>query len=183
VVAIDGDLWIDDTVRGLTRLTWNSYEDNSFPIWTPDGTHVVFRTLSGLQIIEADGSGQSRRLRNTSASDYPTGFSSDGTTLLFMRVSEITGGDIYTLSLRADADPKPILATNAYEAGGQLSPNGRHLLYVSNESGEFQVFVQPLSAFRSSATRCTEGEVRALGTKRPGNFFSRWLQNDGRRCL
>jgi eukaryotic-like serine/threonine-protein kinase len=147
-VAIDGDLWINDTLRGFTRLTMNANEDNSFPMWTADGKQIVFRTLGGLHIVEADGSGRSRRLANTSASDYPTGFSSDGTTLLFMRVTEKTAGDIYTLSIRGDADPKPILATSAYDAAGQFSPNGRHLLYASNESGQFQTFVLAASGRR-----------------------------------
>src|SRR5262245_65465488 len=58
VVAADGDLWIQDIGRAtLTRLTSEQTVGNAFPVWTPGGTRVLFRTLTGMYWIAADGSG------------------------------------------------------------------------------------------------------------------------------
>src|SRR5205814_1947417 len=38
-----GDIWITDTTRGTTsRLTFDASQDNSSPVWSPDGSEIVF---------------------------------------------------------------------------------------------------------------------------------------------
>lgn len=50
--------------------------------------------------------------------------------------------DFWLLS-RKDNQSTPLLATNANECLGEVSPNGRFLAYVSDESGRSEVYVQP----------------------------------------
>ena len=49
--------------------------------------------------------------------------------------------DIWVLP--ADGPPKPVIVTGFYERGAVFSPDGRHIAYVSDESGRPEVYVLP----------------------------------------
>jgi hypothetical protein len=142
VVTTGGDLWIKDLTRlTFARLTTDATAGNSFPAWTPS-RRVVFQTYTGLYSIETDGSRRFEAIPGTSANDYPTSVSSNGT-LAFIRFAPQTSGDIYVLSLSGNPKPHAIVNTSAYEGGAQFSPDGRWLAYASDDTGEFQVYVRP----------------------------------------
>jgi serine/threonine-protein kinase len=143
VVQADG-LWIQDLARAtFTRLASRDVVTNGFPIWTPDGLQVIYRTTSGLQIQDADGSGRSRVIAGTSEFDYPGSVTPDGETLVFLRSTQETSFDVYTLFLRDPSKVRTIVKTPAYEGGARLSPDGRWLTYVSNESGQNEIYLRP----------------------------------------
>ncbi len=86
VVGVGSDLWIQDTLRStFTRLTSQQSETASYPVWTPDGKQIVFRTPTGLRSIETDGSGRSRAIAGTTSGDFPSTVSPDGATLATAR--------------------------------------------------------------------------------------------------
>ena len=78
---------------------------------------------------------------------YPWSFSPDGKRLAYF---EITGGgyDLYTATIQNDGTtlkagmPEPFLKTPADERYPSFSPDGRWMMYTSNESGTFQVYVR-----------------------------------------
>jgi eukaryotic-like serine/threonine-protein kinase len=144
MVSADGDIWIQDTARPtLERLTTEATTGNSYGVWTPDAKQVVVRTNTGLYMMEADGSGRSQRIPETTAADYPNSVSPDGETLIFLRTTADKSADLYVLSLRGEPRPRPLLSTSAHEGGGQFSPDGKWIAYASDESGQFQVFLRP----------------------------------------
>ena len=59
----------------FTRLTSQQSETASYPIWTPDGKQIVFRTPTGLRSIETDGSGRSQAIAGTTSGDFPSSVS------------------------------------------------------------------------------------------------------------
>jgi Tol biopolymer transport system component len=139
-----GDLWIQDAARGtFIRLTSGETLGNSWAVWTRDARRVVFRTLTGLRWIDADGGDRSTVISNTTVNDIPTSISPDSRTLAFIRQAPDTKGDVYVLSLDGDPNPRPIVKTQGYDGGAQFSPDGHWMAYVSNESGPFEVYVRP----------------------------------------
>jgi hypothetical protein len=144
VVAADGDLWIQDNARAtFTRLTSEQTVGNAFPVWTPDGARVLFRTLAGLYWTAADGSGGPQAIAGSLSGDLPCSISPDGDTLAFMRQTAQTSRDIYVLSLHGQSPPRPVVNTPAYDGGAQFSPDGHWMAYASDESGQMQVYVRP----------------------------------------
>ena len=53
-----------------------------------------------------------------------------------------TRSDIWLLPLTGDRKPRPIVKTRFAEGDGEVSPDGRWLAYVSDESGRPEVYVQ-----------------------------------------
>jgi serine/threonine-protein kinase len=172
VAEATGDLWIQDPARGaFTRLTSGS--GASFPIWTPDGKRVVFRTPFGLRWMNADGSGRVEAIPDTSVADFPQSVSPDGRTLVILRIATDTSGDVFALSLDGAPELRPIVSTRAYEGGAQLSPDGRFLAYASNESGRMEVYVRPFPGPDRKWQVSTEGATHPLWSRSGREIFYR----------
>jgi hypothetical protein len=70
------------------------------------------------------------------------------------------------LPMSGDRKPLPFATTKADEARGQFSPDGRLIAYDSNESGSYQVYVQPYPPTNAKWQISTTG-----------GFYPRWNRN------
>jgi hypothetical protein len=144
----NADLWTFDTRRGvLSRFTSDPAED-VFPIWSRDGTRIVFSSNRSGQFAlyqkPTTGSGGEELLLPAPGDEiFACDMSPDGHTLLYQQRSAKTGWDIWAVPLSGDPKPSPVVQTDADERGGLLSPDGKWLAYVANDSGAFEVYVQP----------------------------------------
>jgi Tol biopolymer transport system component len=173
VVQASGDLWIQDTQRAtFTRLTSQTF-GNSFPVWTPDGKRVVFRTISGLHWADVEGTDGSHAIPGTSMSDFPSSIAPDGDTLLINRQAPNTQQDVYSISIRSGQVVKPLVATAAFEGGAQFSPDGHWMAYVSDESGQMQVYVRPYPALDRRWPVSTEGGTSPMWNANGRELFYR----------
>jgi serine/threonine protein kinase/Tol biopolymer transport system component len=174
VLVQAGDLWIQDVTRSsFTRLTPRDAVINAFPMWLPDGRRVIYRSPSGLRIQDAEGSGGGQLVTGTSDYDYPAALAADGDTLLFMRSTQETSFDILMLSLRNPTEIRPLLKTAAYEGGARLSPDGRWLVYVSNESGQNDVYLRAFPALDRRWSISTQGGTQPLWNPSGKEIFYR----------
>jgi serine/threonine-protein kinase len=136
--ASNGDVWVHDLVRNTqTRLTF-APEAEGQPLWSADARRVLFASPTGLFVKSADGTGDPERVASDLSSPVPHAWSRDGKSLVFSM-----GGDLYLLALAGDAKPQPLVQTQFTESHAELSPDGRWIAYSSNESGSFEVYVQP----------------------------------------
>src|SRR5262249_46362937 len=74
--------------------------------------------------------------------------------------SALTGSplrDLWILPMFGDGKPIPFARTNADEARGRFSPDGRLIAYDSDESGRYQVYVQPFPLSNAKWQVSTEG--------------------------
>jgi serine/threonine protein kinase/Tol biopolymer transport system component len=145
-VEISGQVWLYDLMRAtLTRLTFDGVA-NDIPIWSPDGKHTTFRSNVDRNVSIfwqlADGSGGREQLVSGGNSFTPSSWSPDGQQLTFTQTVAPTGRDIMVWSA-ADHKIRPFLTTPFTEGASEFSPDGKWLAYTSNESGRFEVYVQP----------------------------------------
>ena len=139
------DIWIIRLAGGeRTRLTLEPGTLGS-PLWTPDGKQVVFSALrggrAGLYRKAADGSGAEELLVELDGSAQACDFTRDGQFLLYSAVDANTKEDLWLLPMTGDRRPRPYLQTPHRETMGQISPDGRYLAYMSDESGGYQIYV------------------------------------------
>jgi eukaryotic-like serine/threonine-protein kinase len=141
VVQSNLDLWVQDLTRGtFIRLTSDDTSGNSYPVWTRDGSRIVFRTLTGLRVIRAEG-GAAEPIPDTSSADYPSSVSADNM-LAFSRITAAKSSDVYVLSLSGAPSPAPLVTSAAFDGGAQFSPDGHWIAYASDESGQLEVYVR-----------------------------------------
>jgi serine/threonine protein kinase/Tol biopolymer transport system component len=173
-VATAGDLWIQDIARAtFTRLTSEQTVGNAFPVWTPDGTRVLFRTSTGMYSIAGDGSGHPQPIAGAVSGDLPCSVAPDGDTLAFLRQNAQTSRDVYVLSLSGRSGPRPVVSTPAFEGGAQFSPNGHWMAYASDESGQMQVYVRPFPGPDRRWQVSTQGGTQPLWSRNGKEIFYR----------
>jgi Tol biopolymer transport system component len=142
------DIWLEDVASGtLTRLT-SGGTVNERPEWSPDGTRVLFRTVRGARSAlwwqPADGIAPASPLLADDGADYFEGVvTPDGRDLVYQ--VDTAGADIMVRGIESDGAPRPIAHTRANEDQPRVSPDGRWVAYVTEESGGPQVVVQPFS--------------------------------------
>ncbi|CAN5356972.1 hypothetical protein BH23GEM2_BH23GEM2_17170 [soil metagenome] len=140
------DVWVLDVADGTaTRLTTDGAL-NERPEWTPDGTRVLYRTAkerrSSLWWRAADLSERERPVLSNVADDYYEGvITPDGRAIVYQR--DTSGSDVMYRMLSGDTTERAIANTEFNEAMARVSPNGRWVAYVTDESGAQQVVVQP----------------------------------------
>jgi Tol biopolymer transport system component len=155
------DLWVMDVARGVTSRVTATPGDERDPVWSADSRSLAFI---------ARGEGKNNLLRkglrasdpetvlvDSPDEDIPESFSRDGRTLLFLRrVVKDDSQTAWALPLVEGGEPEPILTSFRMDET-QLSPDGRWVAYVSNESGRDEIYVE---AFRREGDRVrvsTEG--------------------------
>jgi Tol biopolymer transport system component len=143
------NLWITDLERGATsRLTLNASE-NITPVWSPDGKDVAFASIHGgsydLYRKTANPAGQDELLLRSETRKIPTDWCCDGRFIIFTQSSLGTLYDVFALPVSGDKKPIPLLHSEFNETAGTVSRDGRWLAYLSNESGRFEVYVQPFA--------------------------------------
>ena len=137
-----------DVARDLaTRLTTDPATEQ-LPIWSPRGDRVVFDAIRagvrGLYQKAASGVG-SEELLVQGGPNAAADWSPDGRLILYGRTGTNTRRDLFVLPLFGDRQPYAILNSQFDEYRAQFSPDGRWLAYVSDESGSYEVYVQPFT--------------------------------------
>lgn len=146
-LEIEGDIWLYDLRRGaLSRFT-SGQSGELTPIWDRDGSRLVFSSNRlgppDLFVKPTDGSEGEKLLCRSSYPKLADSWSPDGQWLVYSEINPETGSDLWLLSMTGEGEPHPLLATVFDESQASFSPDGRWLAFVSNESGDYQVFVQP----------------------------------------
>ena len=137
-------VWLIDIARGsISRVSFGTQYDST-PIWAPDGRSFVFAsardTPPNLYIKQLDTQGEDRRLFTSTIQSFPQSWSRDGL-IAFVSVDPATRNDIWLVPASGDQKPWPLIQTPFVETHARISPDGRWLAYVSNETGRQAVYV------------------------------------------
>jgi eukaryotic-like serine/threonine-protein kinase len=140
------DLWSYGVVSGTASPFTFDPATDIFPVWSPDGSRIVWASNreGGYNFYQkaASGAGQDEVLLRSSSVMLATDWSVDARFIVHYEIDSKTKRDIWVLPLFGDKKPFPFLGTEASETGAQLSPDGRWMAYMSDESTAYEVCVQ-----------------------------------------
>ncbi|HKY31171.1 MAG TPA: protein kinase [Candidatus Polarisedimenticolia bacterium] len=139
------DIWLLDLERKLfSRLTFETGVEIS-SVWSRDGRDIVYAGNAAgrfdLYIKDARGSAAERPLLQNSHDKWPDDVSPDNRWVVYEEVDPATRSDLWMLPL-GGGEPRPFLRTPASEMHAAISPDGRWAAYVSDESGQWEVYVR-----------------------------------------
>ena len=145
---VDGegvDIWLTELARGvMTRLTVDRARDE-FPIWSPDGDRILFRSnrngVFDLYERRVDGTGTDQLVLHTDHEKWPDDWSHDGRYVIYEE--RTNQDDLWVLPLAGDRKPVALTRTQFSENHPQFSPDDRWIAYQSNQSGRWEVYIQP----------------------------------------
>ena len=135
-----GDIWIYDFVRDVPRRLTTEGNKNSNPVWSSDGKWIAFSSdrdgsVVNLYRMAVDGTGKPERLTVSDRAQQLGSWSSEGV------IAFLEGGDIWVLP--PDGEVRPFFESPFMEGWPAFSPDGKWLAYVSDQSGQNEVYVRP----------------------------------------
>ncbi len=133
------DIWTYDLeTQSAKRLTFDPAID-SVPIWSPDGTRMVFASNRGvtfdLYLKDTNGAQEETHIPQDGPDRFPSDWSRDGKYVLYER-----GTDLWLLTI-PELQATQFLKASSTLKNAQFSPDGKWVAYSSNESGRWEVYV------------------------------------------
>jgi Tol biopolymer transport system component len=139
------DIWVVAlSDGGITRVTSHPAAD-WFPAWSPDGSEIIFTSdrndTTTFYAAPSTGGGSERPIFKSPSASFvaPTDWSRDGK---FIVLHSYPRGDISVLPLASPETLVPLVTSPFTDWVASFSPNGRWIAYVSDESGQHEVYVR-----------------------------------------
>jgi Tol biopolymer transport system component len=152
-----GHIWVKELDRGPAHKLEGT---GASPTWSPNGDSIAFSSSQGMMRGPVDGSAlPSPYLPNVGQLNTASlEWSRDGKWLVYARQNQ----DLFAVRTDGDTTVHELLATKAVERQPALSPDGRWLAYISDETGRYEVYVRPFPD-----TRVTKRQVSLNGGLSP----------------
>ena len=142
----NGDVWIYELSRPIaSRFTFDPANDST-PVWSPNDNRIAFSStrenrLSDLY-VKPTGDGNAEVLLADEEAMQSSDWFRDGNFLAVTRGLIQVNSDVWVFSIQ-DQEITPFVATTFRESDGKFSPNGEWMAYVSDESGQAEIYLQP----------------------------------------
>jgi serine/threonine-protein kinase len=177
VAARTGDVWIYEPDADLFRqLTFSGAVLNA--IWTRDGAAVTYSTPRARTFAmvrhSTTGDQRTETLFSRGLGLWPGSWTPDGRGLCYMEATDSgTGGDLSIFETGPAARHRPLLATSSTEWGGRISPDGRWMAYISNQSGRWEVYVRPFTGAGAAVQVSRDGGTEVVWAPTGRELFYR----------
>ncbi|MEO8190242.1 MAG: protein kinase [Acidobacteriota bacterium] len=138
------DLWVFELARSVSRRLHSDPVDEVTPVWSPDGSKLVYRSDRGgppdIYEIAPGVPGSERPLLEQPGVQQPEDFSRDGRFLAYLNEAQSALWHIWLLPLQGERKPVAWLGSRFHETNPRFSPDGRWIVFESNESGIPEIY-------------------------------------------
>lgn len=140
------DIWLLDLARGTASRFTSDPGADTYPTWSPQGDRIAFlRSGAGPSLFwkASSGAGPEELLWKFDATAGPLDWSRDGRTIL-CAMTGATSADLGLMPVSGDHKPVPLIQAEFNQREARFSPDGRWVAYVSDETGRYEIYVQPV---------------------------------------
>jgi serine/threonine protein kinase len=138
------DIWMYDLVRG-TDSPFTFDKGAGFPAWSSSGNDIAFLSTKNADpgVVKRSSTGSANVEILEKGLKRPADWSRDGRYIVEATFASFpkTGFDVWVLPLFGDKKSYPYASTEFAETFPRLSPDGRWLAYVSDQSRRDEVYV------------------------------------------
>jgi Tol biopolymer transport system component len=135
---LESSTWTLDARGVASRLAGSSGD----PVWLRDGREIVY-TSGGRIFRQTLGSSRATQaVANRGLANYPKCWSAADDALLYV-VDTGKSVEIWRAPAGGNGEPEPLIRNGFRNEQPRVSPDGRWLSYISNESGTTDVYVAP----------------------------------------
>jgi eukaryotic-like serine/threonine-protein kinase len=138
------DIWICDLRRGLLSRVTTTEGFPETPLWSPDGSSVAWVSQADgkFHVVRkrADGSDVEQRLWSTVEHIHLNAWAPDGRSLL-INATHGQRHNLVEVTLQPQVSARPFRESRFNEWGATISPDGHRVAFVSDESGQAEVYV------------------------------------------
>jgi Tol biopolymer transport system component len=146
----NADIWVVETERGVANRLTSGRGLHVNPIWSADGKTILFGFGAPFNMfrISADGSGTEERVTQSPNRQRTNDWSHDGRFIIYSESAPDTGWDLWILAVTPEGRPAPGSNPRQYlrapfdQTLARFSPDDRWVAYQSDESGQFEIYVQ-----------------------------------------
>jgi serine/threonine protein kinase len=152
----------------LQRGTRKFLAQGSFPIWSADGKRVTFAATGGLHSAPADGSAPPELLVPHSGFVVPTSWNAITGELAYY---DHRSFEIWIRG--ADGKTRRFLGAPGRKRSGRFSPDGKWMAFISDETGEYQVYVTAYPGPGPTVVVSTKGGLSPIWSSDGKELFFR----------
>jgi serine/threonine-protein kinase len=171
----------------LSRATFD--RDGHDAVWTPDGSALTYASVKDgvLSLLRIQpGLSQTAQVL---FSERTLGYSgvwlpdASGLVTVAQELDTGTGSDLAWLRQSGKGPLEPLLATRFEEAFPAVSPDGRWLAFVSNQSGQNQVYVRSLQGEADQVQVSVSGGTEPMWSRDGRELFYRTSAGPGSELI
>jgi len=140
------DIWVFDLVRGTNSRLTVTPGNHGGPRWSPDGREIAFSfegdAHSPIHKMAASGAGREEALAQLDRGAQLWQWTADGKYLIVTATGFGKPYEVWAAPLAGDRKPFPVVSGPSNNHQGRVSPDGKWIAYVGEETGKREVYVQ-----------------------------------------
>ena len=135
----DDEIWLYDVAAKSHRQLTEQESRKGDVTWSPDSKKIAYTADNKIYMVNVSDGAISELAHNPESGFRTIGFSNDGHWMVYSRMNRDMNSEVYLFDLNERKEYN-VTDSRFTEFGTTLTADGKHVLFVSDRSGDFQIY-------------------------------------------